>query len=110
MKKIKYLTLYILVLTLLNSCSSVSDVGKVLRNEKVKNTDEFLVKKRDPLTLPPDFRSLPEPNSLKKSKKEKNNIESILDISKDNSKKNQSTSTVEQSIINKIGKWKNIKQ
>ena len=27
---------------------SLSDAGKVLRNEKVKTTDEFLVKKRQP--------------------------------------------------------------
>ena len=105
MKNNNYITLIFICMFFLNSCGGgISDAGKVLRNQKIKTNDEFLVKKRDPLTLPPDFRSLPEPNSLKKSKKEKNNIESILDISKDNSKKNQSTSTVEQSIINKIGK------
>ena len=42
MKKINFL---VLISFLLVSCSGVSDAGKVLRNEKVKTTDEFLVKK-----------------------------------------------------------------
>jgi hypothetical protein len=106
MKKIKYLTLYILVLTLLNSCSSVSDVGKVLRNEKVKNTDEFLVKKRDPLTLPPDVDILPKPGTLKNLNKEEENdgIKKIIQIPKTGQSKKINSSSVEQSIIDKIGK------
>ena len=51
----------------LNSCGG--DVGKVLRNEKIKNTDEFLVKKREPLILPPDYDKIPSPGSLRKSEK-----------------------------------------
>ena len=43
------------VLILLTSCTSLSDAGKVLRNEKIKTTDEFLVKKRKPLVLPTDY-------------------------------------------------------
>ena len=106
MKNNNYIILIFLSMFFLHSCGGgLSDAGKVLRNEKIRTSDEFLVKKRDPLTLPPDFRNLPEPNSLKKSKNDKKDaLKSILDISKDNSKKSQATSTVEQSIINKIGK------
>ena len=50
----------IIFLFFLQSCNTMSDAGKVLRNEKITNTDEFLVKKREPLTLHPDFESLPE--------------------------------------------------
>ena len=39
------ITTYFLFLILLNSCGGFSDVGKVLRNEKTRTTDEFLVKK-----------------------------------------------------------------
>ena len=54
MKKI----LLILFLSfILLSCASFQEAGKVLRNEKIKSTDEFLVKKKEPLVLPPDFRS-----------------------------------------------------
>ena len=63
MKKINFL---VLISFLLASCSGVSDAGKVLRNEKVKTTDEFLVKKRQPLVLPPNFNEIPEPGSIKK--------------------------------------------
>ena len=48
---------------------SCGDVGKALRNEKTITTDEFLVKKRNPLELPPDYKDIPEPGKL--SKKEK---------------------------------------
>ena len=43
MKKI-----YFLFFTLiLYSCTSLEDAGKVLRNEKIKTTDEFLIKKKN---------------------------------------------------------------
>ena len=87
---------------LLAGCGA-SDVGKVMRNEKVKTTDEFLVKKKEPLTLPPDFSELPVPNSKKDSKKEKkiNNIFDNVEIEKVDNKKASST---ENSIINQIKK------
>ena len=85
----------------LNSCGS--DVGKVLRNEKIKNTDEFLVKKREPLILPPDYDKIPSPGSLRKSEK-RNEVENILKIPEESSNKNNNESSVEQSIIDKIKK------
>ena len=41
--------IYILIVTifLLSSCGGLKDAGKVLRNEKITTTDEFLVKKKD---------------------------------------------------------------
>ena len=32
------------ILILLNSCGSLGEAGKILRNEKIKTTDEFLEK------------------------------------------------------------------
>ena len=102
MKKIKKIILYFILASMLYSCGGFSDAGKVLRNEKVTNTDEFLVKKRDPLTLPPDYNTIPKPDSLNKTKTKEKNIKKILKISEEEmSKKN--TSTVEQSILNQIG-------
>ena len=34
-------------LRLLQACQSMEEAGKVLRNEKVRTTDEFLIKKRE---------------------------------------------------------------
>ena len=94
-------------LVLLNSCGSLSDAGKVLRNEKINNTDEFLVKKRDPLTLPPDYETIPKPGSLKnKNKTDESGIDKILKIPDESVSNNKSSSSTEQSILNRIKKWK----
>ncbi len=42
----KNFSLLIFVIFALNSCGGFKDAGKVLRNEKIKTTDEFLVKKK----------------------------------------------------------------
>jgi len=90
------------------SCNTVSEAGKTLRNEKTKTTDEFLVKKRQPLSLPPDYKKLPEPGSkelkeLNEEKSKQTEINKILKIERENAQKKGSNS-VEQSIINEIRK------
>ncbi len=55
---IKNFFILILVL-LLYSCQSVKDA---LTGKKYESSDEFLVIKKNPLVVPPDFQSLPEPN------------------------------------------------
>ena len=104
MKKNNSLLLYLVFMLFLFSCTQMSDVGKTLRNEKVRTTDEFLVKKRQPLSLPPDYEKLPKPGS-KNSKEEgdEDKINKILKIPETQTTKTGSSS-VEQSIINKIRK------
>ena len=51
---ILYITLIFLFLT---SCQSLDSVKRGLTGEKQKSTDEFLIKKKDPLILPPDFEN-----------------------------------------------------
>tara|TARA_A100001011_G_scaffold204728_1_gene212959 strand:- start:424 stop:729 length:306 start_codon:yes stop_codon:yes gene_type:complete len=101
MKQIIFLTLGF---SFLISCAGVKDAGKVLRNEKITNTDEFLVKKKTPLSLPPNYEEIPEPGSIKKKKeKEEDKIKKLLKTSEE-SKSNSVTSSTEQSILNKIRK------
>ena len=89
---------------LLAGCGA-SDVGKVMRNEKVSSNDEFLVKKREPLILPPDYDTLPEPMSEESINKENdNNINKILKIPNEQENSKKKSSSVEQSIINEIRK------
>ena len=85
------------------SCGGLNDAKKVLRNEKISNTDEFLIQKKDPLVLPPDYEKIPEPGTVVKKKvDEKDKIRKILNsYKKDNISKNQSSST-EESILEKI--------
>ena len=83
--------------------ASCGDVGKVLRNEKINSTDEFLVKKKGPLVLPPNYEEIPSPDSiLKKTDKEQNKIKSILKAPKKKGGAKSSSSSVEQSILEKI--------
>ena len=54
----------------------MSDAGKVLRKEKIKTTDEFLVKKTA-LVLP-DYDILPTPGTIKRKEDTKNDLNKIL--------------------------------
>ena len=98
-------TVIILGFLILASCGSLTDAGKVLRNEKTNSTDEFLVKKKNPLVLPPDYNKLPKPGSMKSNKQnEEDKIKNILKVPKETRSGSNKTSTVEQSIIDKIRK------
>ena len=57
--KIKFIFLFIFLV----SCTSMGEVGKALRNEKTRTTDEFLIEKRGPLSLPPEMNELPKPKT-----------------------------------------------
>ena len=65
----------LVVVLLLYSCQSVKDA---LTGKKYESSDEFLVIKKNPLVLPPDFQSLPEPiDSVEMSREE--TIEAEID-------------------------------
>jgi hypothetical protein len=100
--------LYILIAFyfLLNSCGTIGDAGKVMRNEKTKTTDEFLVKKRNPLVLPPNYENIPEPGSIsnKKDNSEEENIKKILKAPRIEDVSKNKPSSIEESIIDRIRK------
>tara|TARA_B110000438_G_C15363829_1_gene457535 strand:- start:148 stop:453 length:306 start_codon:yes stop_codon:yes gene_type:complete len=57
------ITIYSLLFIFVVSCSGTFDsVKRGLTGSKSRSADEFLVKKKDPLILPPDFESLPTPD------------------------------------------------
>jgi|TARA_B100001094_G_C17875681_1_gene644342 hypothetical protein len=102
MKKINFLVIISFVLV---SCGGIKDAGKVLRNEKTNSTDEFLVKKRNPLVLPPNFEELPEPGAVSKNENNNDNkIKEILKAPKVESTSSNKSSSIEQSILNRIRK------
>lgn len=105
MLKFKNIFFLFILITILNSCSNLSDAGKVLRNEKIKNSDEFLVKKRDPLVLPPDYKNVPEPGSMMKNETdEKKKIKKILKVPESSNSNTNKNSSIEETIINQIKK------
>ena len=102
MKVILFITFLMFILT---SCASVKEAGQVLRNEKIKTTDEFLVKKKQPLILPPDYDKIPEPGSSNKiQNNDKNKIRKILKKSEVDQVKMNKSGSIEKSIIDKIRK------
>ena len=60
MKKIKSFIFILFVSMLVGNCSTLKE-GFI--NDKKKGTDEFLVEKKQPLTMPPNFEKLPLPNT-----------------------------------------------
>ena len=69
---------FILLIFLVTSCANSWDsVKRGLTGAKQKTTDEFLVEKKDPLILPPDFDSLPSPSDREEAMTETSEISSF---------------------------------
>ena len=105
MKNFKVVVLFILILTTLNSCGTVKEA---FSSQKKNSTDEFLVEKKNPLKLPPDFDELPIPNQ---DNNQQNNDEDALkellitseDSTKDKSESSESKNTsLEKQLLEKI--------
>jgi len=100
------LKLYLLftVLILLNACQAAKDG---LTGKKRSTSDEFLVEKKNPLVLPPNFGDLPTPEQKKITNEEENNNEIQNLFSKDiksleESEISSSNSNIEESVLKKI--------
>ena len=101
MKKLKILTFFYIILLLLNSCGTIK---KGFENPKKNSSDEFLVEKKSPLVMPPEFNELPIPsqNNATDQKKE-NNIKNL--ITENNNKDTSpelSNGDLEGSVLSKI--------
>ena len=86
---------------ILSSCSSVREG---FSNQKKDNSDEFLVEKKSPLVLPPDYNELPIPNE-ENINKESNEIQSLISKSKSGEIEenfDKKSSSFEGSILEKI--------
>ena len=108
MKNLKVYILMKLIFILLLSCSTVKDG---FRNQKKGNSDEFLVEKKSPLIMPPDYEELPLPKT-ENEQNNNNNAEEIIkslinkqgNNSKSEEKQNSSINEIEKNILNKIKK------
>jgi hypothetical protein len=88
---------------ILSSCGTIRDG---FSNQKKNNSDEFLVEKKSPLVMPPDYNELPIPNE-EKIEKETKDIKSLISKSKQeeiNEDLNKKNSSFEDSILKKIKK------
>ena len=95
--------IYILFLFIfIVSCQTLDTVKRGLTGEKKQSSDEFLIKKKDPLILPPDFEDLPLPDEATIEAEEISNFEKTLETSIEET--SSSSGSVEESILKKIQK------
>ena len=99
----------ILIFFLNTACvGTLDDVKKGLGGGKRTTTDEFLVKKKDPLNMPPKWKDLPKPGQNIKSDddfEEVSDIEELMQLGKNQKSLinlEQGSGNVEESILKRI--------
>ena len=98
----KKLLILLISLVFLTSCNSFK---RAITGEKKKPGSEFMVIKKEPLTLPPDFTDLPEPEEKDISEEETVEVKKILKGIANNTEISTGTSEgLEDSILKKIKK------
>ena len=109
MKKI-FNNFAILIFLIGTSCGGTfENVKKGLSGQKTSSAEEFLVKKKDPLVLPPKFDELPEPGGsvvFGQEDDEVTDIEDLLRVKSNDSDspKVESGGNLEESVLRKIKK------
>ena len=101
----------IIIFFLITACAaSWDDVKKGLGGQKRTSTDEFLVKKKDPLNMPPKWKDLPKPGQnirLDDDYDEVTDIEELIKLNKNQESSinlEQGSGSLEESILKKIKK------
>ena len=102
-KKINILIVIFLTF-FLYSCQGAKEA--LQSKKRSDQSDEFLVQKKNPLTMPPDFEKLPTPGNDKIAQEEEQDsseIKDLLKLKEDNSENNSDPpSSIEDSILKKI--------
>ena len=101
-RNIKSSLLIIFSTILTSSCGSVQ---KAFDPQNKNTSEEFLVEKKSPLSIPPSFEELPVPSNEKVNKENQiNNIESLITKESNNEKLEtvESDKDFEQAILDKI--------
>jgi len=104
--KIRFIFLITVIFLYLSGCQSIKDglEGK----KKSNKAEEFLIKKKNPLVLPPDFTELPTPidKSQKDIEEDEFDLKKILNTNKSmtlkTNKKSETNSSLKKKILKKI--------
>ena len=99
-----YFYLFI-VLIGMSGCQTIKD--GLEGNKKSKSAEEFLINKKSPLVMPPDYSKLPLPNNTKEEKRSSQDFDLKKILENNSSGKNEQTQTnqsFQESIIEKIKK------
>ena len=107
MIKNKLIFIVIILFSLsLYACESVKNA--VEGKKRSEQSDEFLVQKKNPLTMPPDYEEMPTPGNQEVSPEtfsDDNEVKDLLNIKEENTldtNNNDNSSDLETSIIKKI--------
>ena len=98
--------LLIIPICFIYSCQTVKDA--VQGKKRSKTADEFLVEKKNPLIMPPNYGDLPKPgenkNETPKTSDAKEDVKDILNLKTENqnNKLSDKQIDIEQSILEKI--------
>ena len=99
-----YLKAFVLlnIILFVNSCGAVKES---FVNQKKNSSDEFLVEKKSPLVMPPNFNELPTPTDEKESSLSVNKIKDLVS-SEDAEVKvsDEANQNFENSVLKKIKK------
>ena len=101
-KNIKSSLLIIFSTILITNCGTVQ---KAFDPQNKNTSEEFLIEKKSPLSIPPSFEELPVPSNEKINKESQiNNIETLITKESNNEKLEtvESDKDFEQSILDKI--------
>tara|TARA_B100001121_G_scaffold276999_1_gene266649 strand:- start:122 stop:502 length:381 start_codon:yes stop_codon:yes gene_type:complete len=101
----KFVFIILVFFIYLTGCQSIKD--GLEGNKKTKSSEEFLIQKKNPLVLPPDYSKLPLPKNVSQEELKAENEFDLEKIIKKDSKtvKNNSVeknSSLEKSVIEKI--------
>ena len=96
------------IFIILITSSLVFSCGGLKLKKKANSGEEFLIEKKDPLILPPDFSKLPKPNEQPEMVDVEVDIKSVFDgelsSSEEDNNQNSSKSNIKKSISDKIQK------
>ena len=95
----KNLKIVLLLFVFVSNCAGVQEV----MSGKDRTTDEFLVKKKDPLVLPPKYGELPLPKR-KGEESQDASIKKMLGSSEEQGSDSKSTSNLENMILKELRK------
>ena len=99
----------IILITLIVAFTSCQSIKDGLSGRKSENSDEFLVQKKNPLVLPPDYLKLPKPDDSVEDKiklekiEEETDIQNILNVKQvDQSQKTEKFGNAEEFVLENI--------
>ena len=104
MKNISQLIFLYLIFVFLNSCAAVQEGFS--SNKKKTGSDAFLVEKKAPLVMPPNYEELPIPKPENQQNEEKSdNIKKLISNNNEDTNKSissENNDTLEKNILEKI--------